>query len=258
MKRIKTILVAAITGAALFAGCRKSDIGLNNASAYQATTTPAKDIPGDYALVGFNLLMLPSQQGDMIKWEAGTLNAGMIMMDATKEVGNALKLVNFFTELRGGSYKLYGPLTVGHVAVPPARYMEHKFTVKLNPQGTDAALHMYGKYYIADAQASLGKSIRPETQVAVNLVIDQPIELVGYYKAPLVLALRDQHTITLYIDPAVMTGGITKQMLLEAKKTHSVVLISSTENPQLYKYIINNLAKVLRVKVESKGTLPSA
>lgn len=119
------------------------------------------------------------------------------------------------------------PLDFGAFVLPEGYYEKIELKIKLDGEGSDPALLLNG--YYTDGTTSIPIVVR----------VDDPIELKTELKD--VTITDDYMSAITYLDLARYTEGIDEDMLLNARLSNGVIVISRDSNRDLYSLITGHL-----------------
>jgi hypothetical protein len=257
MKNLKNLFIAAIAGATLFTSCKKDDSLLATSAGAATTDATKSSLPSVGGFLHYNIATINSKPGDLVNFRAGSINAISLRLDATWDAGNAEKLITLQKQTAVVQWQLYQPIDLGAINLQNGSYHTFKFTVALLPQGSVYALTLDGNYSAFSDPNRVPAKTTAYAQRPVHIFVNNAIAFTGEYALPLLINNPDYYTLTFYLSPNDLMGGITPAMLDHATTTNDNIYITVDSNPTLYKQILLNLTNNLRVTVAVKNLLPA-
>lgn len=257
------ILAIALAGTVLVGSCKKQDLDLNKAAAATPNTqslTGKPVVPDIGALLNYKVVTLTSDKNAILTFFSGNISVTDITFNACKLVGSALEMVQYSRGLTSTQYQLYGPVSLGNLNIPIAKYQAIVFGMKLGVVNRGSALTLNGSYNQSDVVVPVNKAKTTQggNSVPVHIMVDEPVAMSGTFSPLTFIDKQDYHTITLYVDPTSAVYGITPLMLENADRTNGEIIISNQSNTQLYYIILQNLANAIKVQYNTQNPLPSA
>ncbi|MES2700988.1 MAG: hypothetical protein V4649_00020 [Bacteroidota bacterium] len=253
MKQVKLILAAALAGGMMFTGCKKSDMGLSNGGVQSDAT---RGIPSSgMANIKYMIDATPSSQGDMLQWTSGSMAATRLTLDAVKINPKwDMNFVNYSGQVQPSGNDLYGKIELGSVAMPEGKYTAFTFSVFGEPVASGSAIMLDG-WFTTVRRSAQGEPGNNATKVPVKMTIDMPMHLSAAWKDTMQVVSGNYYTATMHLDPLLMTEGITQSMMNDAERKDGIIYISSSANRVLFKQVLFNLNRQVKVTFARKDML---
>jgi hypothetical protein len=217
----KSLLLSAVAVALIFGACKKSS---NNNTTY---STAADQAAMSYELVAANTnyafdSVVPVAN---IVWDTALATPDVIIFQATdSNVQIQLKATN--TE----QINLMSSVAMdfGNFTLPSGKYTKTKLTIDLDKTGNQPDLELNGR--VTNGSVTL----------PVEVMVDESVQL-QTDEDSITITNDSSYIAATTLDLSSVTAGITANMLLNAKLTNGVIIISSSSNQNLYMMILHSL-----------------
>ena len=127
---------------------------------------------------------------------------------------------------------------LGNVNIPYGTYDNVKLKLKLGSSPVAHTVYVSGNYVD-------GGIIIP-----VEIVIDEPLELMAMWKDPVTISSGMDYLSLLSLNFAQLTSGINATMLQQAMISNGTIVISNTSNILLYNLLLTNLQNMMNVQFQ--------
>lgn len=220
MKRI--LLTTTVLTGVLFTACKKDErIGTLNGGTVQTQLS--------YSLVAGNAATGTNQKttAGTFVWTAGYAYPKIVKFEAEKD-----NMEIEYKSTNNERIDLFAPTPInfGGFTIPNGVYDEIELKIELDGHGNDPALYLEGQY----SSATLTVPIRVEVQDKLELKTEhENVEITDGMA----------FTAITTIDLAAMVPDISESMLLNAKLTNGVLVVSKNSNRNIYYKVFDNLLK---------------
>jgi hypothetical protein len=208
---------------------------------------PAGNIPPvQTSSVSYMMSTVASGSADLIQWRTGFINVYTVSFEGCVQIGQAMEKRTFVTGV-GESRALFNPFQLNTVTVAYESYLQPVFKVSLNPYGT-YAMYLTGT---AVRYNSVGKDAGPARYTASQIVpiqfsVTDAIDLTASYTSPTKINYGG-YGARLFFDPSKLLRRVNQDMINNAVVSQGVILISKTDNPEIYNQMIKNIPLVTSV-----------
>lgn len=238
MKQMKLIMAVVFT-IALFTACtkEKKDSAVSKGITGVNDSTPSKTTANQPQL-SYQITIIPTSVSSTIQWSAGYMSASAISLDGYL-VNDAISKVSFGATV-SKTIDLFAPSVIGYLNVPPGKYDNLTFGIKLSPE-TITNTSQPNAFYLTGAVAI------SNMKVPVQLMVQQPTNLSAAWANSALMDVGLAYTPQFVLNLNTLTAGIDNNMVNAATITDGTLIISGSSNANLYQVVVNNLQKAVSV-----------
>lgn len=171
-----------------------------------------------------------------VNWTSGSAYVAKIEFEAEKNDVNEIEYEAFVNR----KIDLFTPLTeLASINLPDGKYDEIETEIELNTSAADTAFVLRGTFINSSSQ------IRP-----VLFYINQQLELKDEAENVTISGSDKKYTAITDFNLAMLTHGITEDMLNNAVLTDGVIIISSNSNVNLYNIMFSAIQNMDSVEID--------
>ena len=172
--------------------------------------------------------------GGIINWTSGSGYVREIEFEAEKDSSEV-----DFKSIVSRRIDLFATLSdLGSITLPPSIYKEIEIEINFESVLPDTAFVLNGSF------TNSSSGITP-----VVFIISDPVKIESEANN-ITISGSNNYTAITSLDFSLLTNGITENMLNNATRTNGIIVISKTENSNLYNIIINNMDDMDSVDLE--------